>query len=276
VTRLRRIHLLGHDVRIAVRPGTAPGPPLLLCNGIGASLDLLQPFVDEVDPRIEVVRFDVPGVGGSPPPKAPYNFALLAWFVATLVERLGYDRFDALGISWGGGLAQQLAFQYPRRCRRLVLVSTGTGMLMVPGRPSVLSKMLTVRRYRDPAHAKAIAPVLYGGRMRRQPTGVTHVVNEKERLGSPLGYALQLLAGVGWTSLPALPLIRQPTLILAGNDDPIIPLVNARIMRALLPHATLDIYDDGHLGLLTSADELGPLVSRFLSATDLHGASSST
>ena len=248
----------------------------MLCNGIGASLDLLQPFVDEVDPRIEVVRFDVPGVGGSPMPKAPYNFATAGMVRRDLGGRLGYDRFDALGISWGGGLAQQLAFQYPRRCRRLVLVSTGTGMLMVPGRPSVLSKMLTVRRYRDPAYAKAIAPVLYGGLMRRQPDGVRHVVNEQERLGSPLGYALQLLAGVGWTSLPALPLIRQPTLILAGNDDPIIPLVNARIMRALLPHATLDIYDDGHLGLLTSADELGPLVSRFLSATDLHGASSST
>ena len=139
-------------------------------------------------------------------------------------------------------------------------------MLMVPARLSVLSKMLTPRRYRDPAYAKAIAPMLYGGRMRRRPDEVRHVVYEQERLGSRTGYFLQLLAGVGWTSLPALPLIRQPTLILAGNDDPIIPLVNARIMRALLPHATLHVYDDGHLGLLTSADELGPLVSRFLTS----------
>jgi pimeloyl-ACP methyl ester carboxylesterase len=84
------------------------------------------------------------------------------------------------------------------------------------------------------------------------------------RTWSTTGYLLQLLAGLGWSSLPALPLIRQPTLVLAGNDDPIIPTVNARIMHALLPHATLHIYDDGHLGLLTSADELGPLVSQFL------------
>ena len=142
----------------------------MLCNGIGASLDLLQPFVDRVDPRIEVVRFDVPGVGGSQTPKVPYNFAMLAWLVATLVDRLGYDRFDVLGISWGGGLAQQLAFQFPRRCRRAILVSTGTGMLMVPARLSVLSKMLTPRRYRDPAYAMAVAPELYGGRMRGGPT----------------------------------------------------------------------------------------------------------
>ena len=98
--------------------------------------------------------------------------------------------------------------------------------------------------------------MLYGGRMRQRPDEARHVLYEQERLGPRTGYFLQLLAGVGWTSLPALPLIRQPTLILAGNDDPIIPLVNARIMHALLPNATLHVYDDGHLGLLTSADEL--------------------
>ena len=112
-TELRQVTVLGHDVRVSVRPGTEPGPPLLLCNGIGASLDLLQPFVDALDERIEVVRFDVPGVGGSPDPKVPYNFALLAIFVARLMTTLGYDRFDVLGISWGGGLAQQVAFQLP-------------------------------------------------------------------------------------------------------------------------------------------------------------------
>jgi poly(3-hydroxyalkanoate) depolymerase len=266
VNRFLRVRALGHEVRVAVRPGTEGGPPLVLCNGIGASLDLLEPFVDEVDPRIEVVRFDVPGVGGSSTPKLPYNFSLLACFVGRLLDELGYDRFDALGISWGGGLAQQLAFQYPLRCRRVVLVSTGTGMLMVPARLSVLSKMITPRRYRDPGYARAIAPVLYGGRMRERPDEVRHVLYEQERLGSRAGYFLQLLAGLGWSSLPFLPLIRQRTLILAGNDDPIIPLVNARIMHALIPHATLHVYDDGHLGLLTSADELGPLVSRFLTS----------
>ena len=108
--------------------------------------------------------------------------------------------------------------------------------------------------------------MLYGGKMRLRPDEARRVLYEQERLGPRAGYVLQLLAGVGWTSLPALPLIRQPTLILAGNDDPIIPLVNARVMRALLPHATLHVYDDGHLGLLTSADELGHLVSGFLTS----------
>ena len=265
-TRLRRVTVLGHEVRVSVRPGTDAGPPLVICNGLGASLDLLEPFVDALDPRIEVVSFDVPGAGGSPTPRLPYNFPMLAWFLTRLLDRLGYDEFDVLGISWGGGLAQQVAFQHPRRCRRLVLVSTATGSLMVPANPVVLSKMLTPRRYRDPDYARSIAAQLYGGRLRDEPDLARTLLNEHSRVGSRCGYLLQLLAGVGWTSLPALRFLRQPTLILAGSDDPIIPLVNARIMARFIPDATLHVYDDGHLGLLTQAHELAPVVADFLLA----------
>jgi len=264
VSELRWVTVLGHQVRVSVRPGTEPGPPLLLCNGIGASLDLLQPFVDRLDERIEVVRFDVPGVGGSPDPKLPYNFALLAAFVGRLMTKLGHDRFDVLGISWGGGLAQQVAFQMPKRCRRVVLVSTGTGSIMVPAGPGVLRKMVTPRRYRDAAYAVTVAAELYGGRMREHPEWVRNLMHDQSRVGSRRGYVLQLLAGLGWSSLPGLPFIRQPVLILAGDDDPLIPLVNARIMRRLLPDARLHVYSDGHLGLVTSADELAPRVAGFL------------
>lgn len=263
-TELRSLTVAGHDVRVSVRPGSSAGPPLLLCNGIGASLDLLQPFVDALDPRIEVVRFDVPGVGGSPDPKLPYNYAMLAWFVGRLMTELGYDEYDVLGISWGGGLAQQIAFQQPRRCRRVVLVSTATGSLMVPASPRVLRKMVTPRRYRDPDYAVQVAAELYGGSLRDRPEEVRHLMHDHSRVGSRRGYLLQLLAGVGWSSLPALPFIRQSTLILAGSDDPIIPLVNARIMRRLLPHAELHVYDDGHLGLVTSAGDLAPRIAAFL------------
>ncbi len=261
---LRQLTVLGHEIRASVRPGTEPGPPLLLCNGIGASLDLLQPFVDALDPRIGVVRFDVPGVGGSPNPKLPYNFALLTVGVGAMMTQLGYDEYDVLGISWGGGLAQQIAFQQPRRCRRLVLVSTATGSIMVPAPPSVLRKMVTPQRYRDADYAVQVAAELYGGQMRDRPDDVRRLMHAHSRVGSRRGYLLQLLAGAGWSSLPGLPFIRQPTLILAGDDDPIIPLVNARIMERLIPRARLHVYADGHLGLVTSADTLAPLVADFL------------
>jgi pimeloyl-ACP methyl ester carboxylesterase len=69
---------------------------------------------------------------------------------------------------------------------------------------------------------------------------------------------------VGWTSLPWLHQLRQPTLILAGNDDPIVPPVNARIMARLIPNATLHIVNGGHLFLLTEKEQVAPLVHQFL------------
>ncbi|MGW2558595.1 poly(3-hydroxyalkanoate) depolymerase [Streptomyces sp. NPDC001514] len=255
-------------LRVAVRPGTdADRPPLLLCNGIGASLDLLDPFVDALDPAIEVIRFDPPGVGGSPVPQLPYPFPALARLVGRLLDTLGHDRFDVLGISWGGGLAQQLALQNPRRCRQLVLVSTATGWMMVPAHPRVLGHMATPRRYWDADYVRAIAGRIYGGRLRDQPDLVQKLLLDFERKLSARGYLYQLASGAGWTSTPFLPLIRQPTLILAGDDDPIIPLVNARMMARLIPRAQLHVYPDGHLGLLTMRDELAAVVAEFLGVT---------
>ncbi len=261
---LRTVTIAEQQLRIAVRSGTGDGPPLLVANGIGASLELLNPFVAAIDPAIEVIRFDVPGIGGSPPPRRPYNMQLLARQVGRLVEHLGHDRFDVLGISWGGALAQQLAFSNPRRVRRTVLVATGTGCVMVPGHPRVLSKMITPRRYRDPAYAERIAPLIYGGSVRTEPERARELLHHHTRAGSRRGYYLQLLACCGWTSLPWLPTIRQPILVLAGDDDPIIPLINAKVMSGLLPRGKLHVYPGGHLALVLQPASLAPVVAEFL------------
>jgi pimeloyl-ACP methyl ester carboxylesterase len=73
----------------------------------------------------------------------------------------------------------------------------------------------------------------------------------------------QLLAGSVWTSLFALPLVRQPTLIIAGTDDPIIPVANAHILHRLLPHARLHLHAGGHVDLITNATDLAPLIESF-------------
>ena len=237
--------------------------PLLLVNGIGASLELLQPFVDKLSPSLEVIRFDVPGVGGSPLPSRPYRFAGLCRLIAGLLTALGHDQADVLGISWGGGVAQHFAAFQRSRCRRLVLVSTSTGSLSVPARPSVLRHMVTPRRYLDQGYLRSVAAHLYGGSARDRPEAVSALMHDQSRV-SRQGYLYQLGAGAGWTSLPFLPLLRQRTLIVAGDDDPIIPLANARLMNRLIPGSRLHVYHGGHLGLVTEAAELAPVVSRFL------------
>jgi len=259
------ITVSGQRLRVAIRKGDGTRTPLLLMNGIGANLEVLQPFVDALDPALEVIRFDVPGTGGSPAPRFPYRFSAYARLVAQMLDQLGYQQVDGLGISWGGGLAQQFAYQYPRRCRRLILVSTGTGALMIPGRPAVLAKMVTPRRYQDPAYIVQNAGEIYGGKVRTQPKLAQEFAGTA-RLGSVHGYFYQLLAGVGWTSIRWLRKLQQPTLILHGDDDPLVPLVNARIMHRLITHAKLYIFHDGHLGLATSAQELAQVVDQFLAA----------
>jgi pimeloyl-ACP methyl ester carboxylesterase len=93
----------GRSLRVAIRPGTGTGPPLLLCNGVGMRLEALRPFVDALDPAIEVIRFDAPGVGGSELPSLPYRFTTLALLLREMLANLGHQQADVLGISWGAG-----------------------------------------------------------------------------------------------------------------------------------------------------------------------------
>lgn len=127
----------------------------------------------------------------------PYGFLYLAWVVGRVLTKLGYDVVDILGLSWGGALAQQFAFQNPRRCRRLVLVATGTGVLMVPGHPRVLAKMLTPKRFSDPNYAASIAGDLYGGTVRTHSDEVAALFDKQLHAGSKMGYLHQLAAGLG-------------------------------------------------------------------------------
>jgi poly(3-hydroxyalkanoate) depolymerase len=263
--RTLRIQAGGRQLRVSVRPGDGSRTPLLLLNGIGAPLEVLQPFVDALDPSWEVIRFDVPGVGGSPVPKMPYHLSTLSLALVDVLDQLQHPgAVDVMGFSWGGGLAQHFAVQHRSRCRRLVLAATGTGSLMVPAHPRVLAMMSTPRRHRDPAYARRIAGEIYGGTMRQHPERAQRLLHGGMPLGPARGYYYQLAAAAGWSSLPFLRMIRQPTLVLAGDDDPIIPVINPRMMARLLPDSQLHLYHGGHLALLSEADELAPVVEKFL------------
>jgi poly(3-hydroxyalkanoate) depolymerase len=256
----------GQRLRVGVRPGDAARPPLLLFNGIGANIELLQPFLEALDGP-EAIIFDIPGVGGSPAPRLPYRPSTLARLSAQLLDRLGHRRVDVLGVSWGGTLAQQFAWQQRGRCRRLILAATSPGHLMVPARPTVLLKMATPRRYKDPDYMSRIAGDIYGGALRRSPELVRKHLRHVH-WSSDYGYYLQLLAAFGWSSLPWLRLLPQPTLVMAGTDDPIVPVANGRILAAMIPDAQLVTVDDGHLFLVTSATESAAMVTKFLGSAD--------
>jgi len=202
-SEIKMVEVSGQLLRVGIRRGKGSSPPLVVFNGIGANLELLEPFVKALN-RIEVLAFDVPGIGGSPAPALPYRYPRLVQLTDQLLAELGYDgQVDALGLSWGGMLAQQYAYANPRQCRRLILAATSSGSIMLPGRLSTASRLISPRRYEDAASFKRRAPHIDGRLLRRKADLLDpHVGRVRPPRG--LGYVYQLAALWGWTSLPWL------------------------------------------------------------------------
>jgi poly(3-hydroxyalkanoate) depolymerase len=260
----RTMSVGGQELMVAVKRGSDSRPPLLLFNGIGANWQLARPFLEALTETTAII-FDMPGIGGSPLPKRPYRPSSVAQLGARLVSDLGYDKVDVAGVSWGGGIAQQFAYQYPQLCRRLVLAATSPGAIMVPGSPQAILRMATPRRYLDKNYMHKIAPDLYGGAFRKDPSLIGR--HAEAMFGARgMGYVYQLLAMVGWTSLPWLRAVRQPTLILMGRDDPLVPVVNGHILARLIPNARLEVIDDGHLFIVARPQETARRIEQFLEA----------
>jgi len=261
---IRFVDVDGVRLRTSTR---GSGPPVLLITGIGASLDVGAPFERELAARrLQVISFDAPGVGQSTAYAWPRRMGGVAGTVRRMVEALGHRRVDVFGVSLGGVVAQQLAHQAPHLVHRLVLAATGPGLGGVPGSPRVLLSLSTPRRYYNPDYFRRTAGRIYGGIARHDPDALLHgsVARFVER-PSMRGYLGQMYAITGWTSLPWLHRLRQPTLVLAGDDDPIVPLANGRILARRIPRASLHIVrGGGHLFLLERPAEVAALVADFL------------
>jgi pimeloyl-ACP methyl ester carboxylesterase len=182
-----------------------------------------------------------------------------------VLDELGIEHFDAIGLSWGGLLAQQLALTSPTSLRRLVLASTNMGLLSVPGDLRAIRTLLTPRRYQSVTQLR-LAAAAFGGQAHesmdpRHPPAAARL----QRPPTLRGYYTQIAALAGWTSLPWLPLLRQQTLVLCGEHDPAVPLVNARILARLIPHAELRIFPNaGHLLYFDDASTPAHEVAAFL------------
>jgi len=257
------IEVDGIRLRYLIREGTDHSTPLFLINGIGANLELCIPFIETLHEK-EVIIFDIPGTGDSETPIKIRRFKHLSKLANELLDKLGYGEIDVAGVSWGGALAQQFAHQYPKRTRRLILAATSAGMVMVPAKLKVLRNMITPRRYISKGFMKKVSGTIYGGRIRRNPEMVTELTS---RIIPPKtrGYVYQLLAGLGWTSFHWLHTLSQPTLLLAGDDDPLVRPVNAKLMSLLIPNCRLELVPGGgHLFLLHNAKAVTPTIREFL------------
>lgn len=250
----------GRSVSVARRSGT--GRPLLVCNDFGLDHRALEPFCAAL--ARPSIRFDGPGIGGVRGRASFQGMAAVAADLAELHAALGLARVDVLGVGWGGLLAQRFARDHADHVGRLVLVATASGALMLPGRLSSLRRLAW-----SGAPAGAVldgrdARQLFGGRRAEECDAVAAALH---RVQAPTrrAHAAQLYAMAGFSSLPWLHRLAMPTLVLAADDDQIVPLVNARVLALLIPDARLSVMrGSGHWLLLERAEEAARRIEAFL------------
>ena len=244
------------------------GPPLLLLGGLGNSLGVWDNLVGEL-PDLDTIAVDAPGAGSSSIPVLPLSMAELADVYAGLVRSLDLEKVSVLGLSFGGAVAQQLAYQSPGMVERLVLCGTGPGVGGFPGAPAALQELASPARYYSATRSQRVTPLIYGGRFAREPERFSREL--QQRLASPpsvYGYYCQLAALVGWSSLPWLARIEAPTLVLAGDADPVFPIENATILGQAIPDARVEVlHGGGHLFVMDSAGDIAPSIEAFIGTT---------
>ncbi len=249
-------------LRTAIWSGVDKGhgkrTPLLFFNGIGANLEIAQAFADTFTGR-DIITFDMPGVGGSPDPTVPYR----PWWVAKAAKQIlkenGYSLVDVLGVSWGGGPAQQFAWQNKEMTKRLVLCATTTGVTMVPGNPKALSKMMSPKRYIDKDFLAKNFETLYGDVAEASEEFSINMMPPSMK-----GYLYQLMAMAGYSTIPFIRGIKAKSLVIMGENDHIVPVLNGKILKKLLPRAKLRVIEGaGHLFLLTRRDETIQIIRNF-------------
>lgn len=260
----------GHLLRVSVG---GEGSPILLIMGLGGNIEMWAPLERELHDRgFQTIAFDASGTGHSPSRLVPLRPHGLARQAAHLLDALGLPEVDVLGVSFGGGVAQELAMRNPHRVRRLVLASTACGLGGIPGNPLALALLATPLRYYSPRFLQATAHRMYGpvtdpdGRLMHQQVNA-----RRSRPPTLWGYASQLYATAAWTSLPWLHRITAPTLVLTGGKDPIVPPINARILGARIPNATVHVIPDaGHLMLMDRVVPCAEMITSFLRHDDNH------
>lgn len=263
--RSRSIEVEGLRLHVSER-GRGRGRPLVLIMGLGGTHKLWDPLRDALGDDVPTIAFDNPGVGLSSTPRTPLRLRALARIVLGLLDELGHAEVDVLGLSFGGAMAQEMARRAPHRIGRLILAATTPGLGGVPGTRRAAAILATPRRYYDREYLYRVSPDLYGGKLRREPGLMAQQADARIRQPpSVRGYYLQLAAIYGWSSLPWLHRIAVPTLVLGGDDDPVTPVGNARILAGCIPGAQLRVLrGGGHLFVIDSVDEVLPWINSFL------------
>ncbi len=280
VFELQHIEIHGH--RVGYR-SAGSGPVIVLVHGMAGSSATWRHVLPALAERYTVVAPDLIGHGSSDKPRGDYSLGNFASGVRDLLLALGHERATLVGQSLGGGVVMQFAYQFPERCERLVLVSSGglgddvnwlLRALTLPGAEYVLP--LACTNWVHDAGVKVndwLSHVgLHAG---------AHLVEMWESFGSLVDpgtrtafvHTLRSVVDAGGQRVSASDRLylasEVPTMIVWGDRDHIIPVDQGHAAHAALPGSRLEIFEgSGHFPHCEQPDRFAHVLRDFMDTTD--------
>jgi pimeloyl-ACP methyl ester carboxylesterase len=276
---MHHIEIHGHDV--AFHSGGS-GPVVLLVHGMAGSSATWRHVLPQLSEHFTVIAPDLLGHGGSAKPRGDYSLGAFASGLRDLLDALGHDSATVIGQSLGGGIAMQFAYQYPERCERLVLVSSGglgdevnllLRALTLPGVEYALP-LLCARQLHDAGSAIAGFVGRFGVHPPPQLTEIwaSYGSLADDETRAAFVHTLRAVVDFSGQRVSAknrLHLASQvPTLIVWGDRDAIIPVHHAHVTHELLPGSRLEIFEGvGHFPHCERPERFAALIAEFIAST---------
>jgi pimeloyl-ACP methyl ester carboxylesterase len=243
------------------------GDPLVLIMGLRRNAEWWYHQIPALSKRFEVLVFDNRGAGRTDMPKMDYSIRLFADDTAGLMEALGISQANILGVSMGGYIAQELSLSYPDRVKRLVLGCTGPGgARAVLASPERLKKFTANEGLTPEEILKKDMDIYFSDEyIKKNREKIEEFVEISLRYYQPPdAFERQFSACLRHDTVNRLSRIDVPTLILTGDDDPLVPPENSKILNALIPRSQLVFFPGKrHCFFIEEADRFNQRVTGF-------------
>jgi pimeloyl-ACP methyl ester carboxylesterase len=264
------------------RRGPVGAPVILLVHGMAGSRETWRAAQELLAESFDVIAIDLPGHGRSSLPNGDYSLGSLAAALRDLLDRLEIERATIIGHSLGGGISLQFTYQFPERCERLVLVSSGglgrevsafLRALSIPGASFVLSGLLVLRRNEHAQAAGRFVQPLAHRVFSDLPLMLTHfaALHEPALRRSFLATIRAVIDPRGQTvsAVDRLHLAgRLPVMVSWGRRDQMIPASHALAVAQSIPHARIEVFDDaGHYPHEHDPERFASAVASFIEET---------
>lgn len=236
-------------------------PVLVLSASLGTAMALFDHQCAALGRHFSLLRYDPRGHGASDAPAGGYSLDRLGRDVVQLLDHLAIGQAHFLGVSLGGMTGQWLGYRAPERIGRLILANTSAYM----GPPSGWAERIaTVSSSGMTAMVEPVLERWFTSRFRQEEPSRVDAIRRLLSQTKPAGYAGCSAAIRDMDLRPVLPLIRIPTLVIAGAQDPATPLVHAELLAGQIANARLVAINAAHLSNVEHPDQFNAEVMRHL------------